>query len=148
MMLAHVFGCKVSDGLPAIVTSPGRSGCRYWRWLPRVRDSSQPATSICLIASRTLTGIVEPYDHRGHVRWGIHAAAGRRPRRLVLAREGRTTPVTAVRDRPQRHADDALSRTVRRRDPASLTGHGVRLVLLSAPRSELRLGCCAAGRWG
>src|SRR5215204_5339435 len=56
MMLAQVFGCKESDGLPAIVTSPGRSGCRYWRWLPRVRASSQPSASIRLIASLTFTG--------------------------------------------------------------------------------------------
>src|SRR5215217_5388868 len=38
--LAQVFGCSVSDGLPAIVTSPGRFGCLYCPWLPRVRASS------------------------------------------------------------------------------------------------------------
>src|SRR5262249_3884393 len=55
MMDAHVFGCKVSEGLPATVTTPGRFGCLYWRWLPRVRVSSHPAASICFIACRTLT---------------------------------------------------------------------------------------------
>jgi len=48
--------CKASDGLPATVTTPGRSAWRYWRWLPRMRASSQPAASMRLIASRTLTG--------------------------------------------------------------------------------------------
>jgi hypothetical protein len=32
--------------LPAILTSRGRPGCRYCRWLPRVRESSHPAASI------------------------------------------------------------------------------------------------------
>ena len=69
MMDAQVFGCKVSDGLPAIVTTPGRSVCRYCRWLPRVRASSQPAASMRLMASRTLTATPRPYadatDHSG-----------------------------------------------------------------------------------
>src|SRR5829696_8702748 len=55
-MLAQVFGCSVSDGLPAIMTSPGRSACLYCRCLPRVRASSQPAPSTRRIASLTLTG--------------------------------------------------------------------------------------------
>src|ERR1043165_9071241 len=43
-MLAQVLG-RLPAGLPAIVTSPGRFGCLYCRWLPRVRASSQPAAS-------------------------------------------------------------------------------------------------------
>ena len=46
MMLTQVFGCKDSEGLPAIVTYPGRFGCRNWRWLPRVCESSQPGLAV------------------------------------------------------------------------------------------------------
>ena len=95
-MLAQVLGCKVSDGLPAIVTRPGRSGCRYWRWLPRVRASSQPAASMRLIASLTLTGTRAPYDGRrtfsavpGAARtYPAHPAQPRR-RQSSAARQGR-----------------------------------------------------------
>lgn len=53
-ILAHVPGGRSSPGLPAIVTVPGLTGCRYWRWLPRVRTNRQPSRSIRRIASRTL----------------------------------------------------------------------------------------------
>jgi hypothetical protein len=36
MMEAQVFGCKVSDGFPAIVTTPGRLGWRHWNSMLRV----------------------------------------------------------------------------------------------------------------
>jgi hypothetical protein len=38
-MDAQVIGCKVSEGLPVTATTPGRLGCRYRRWFPRVRES-------------------------------------------------------------------------------------------------------------
>ena len=54
MMLFHVPGGTSTLSLPAIVTFPGFTGCRYWRWLPRVVMRRQPSRSTARIASRTL----------------------------------------------------------------------------------------------
>ena len=54
MMLAHVPLGRSSLGLPAMVTVPGFSGCRYWRRLPLVRASCHPSRSTRRIASRTV----------------------------------------------------------------------------------------------
>ncbi len=47
-------GARSLLGRPAIVTRPGRVGCRYCRWLPRVRTQVQPSASTRRMASRTL----------------------------------------------------------------------------------------------
>ncbi len=56
-MLFHVPGGKSSPGFPGTVTRPGLSGCLNWRWLPLVRTSRHPSSSINCMASLTL-GIV------------------------------------------------------------------------------------------
>ena len=52
-ILRHVPGGSSSDGCPAIVTTPGRTGCLSWRWLPRVRTTTQPCSLSSSRASRT-----------------------------------------------------------------------------------------------
>ena len=53
MMLAQVPRGRSSLSLPAMVTVPGLSGCRYWRWLPLVRTSDHPCCFSKRITSRT-----------------------------------------------------------------------------------------------
>src|SRR6516164_3390156 len=42
-ILFSVPGARSSDGLPATVTRPGRTGCLYCRWLPRVATKNHPS---------------------------------------------------------------------------------------------------------
>ena len=52
-MLAQVPRGRSSLSLPAMVTVPGLSGCRYWRWLPLVRTSDHPCCFSKRITSQT-----------------------------------------------------------------------------------------------
>src|SRR4051794_12079435 len=56
-MLFKVPGATSSPGCPGTVTVPGFAGCRYCRWLPRVRSSFHPSFSSILITSRIFGGI-------------------------------------------------------------------------------------------
>src|SRR4051812_26109790 len=85
MMLTPGLRAQGVRRLPAIVTRPGLVGCRYWRWLPRVRESCQPSASIRRMASRTLIATLEPYESccprsGGAERAGV-SARGRLPGR-------------------------------------------------------------------
>ena len=55
-MDAQVFGFSSSLIFPGIVTRPGRCGCLYCRWLPRVPTCSHPAARTRRSASRTVMG--------------------------------------------------------------------------------------------
>ena len=59
-MLAHVPAGRSSPGFPGMVTVPGLTGCRYWRWLPLVRTMCHPSRSMRRMASLTL-GITQPF---------------------------------------------------------------------------------------
>jgi hypothetical protein len=54
-MLFNAPGAKLSDGLPAMVTRYGFTGCLNCRWLPLVATWIQPSSPISSIASRTFT---------------------------------------------------------------------------------------------
>ena len=73
---------KSLPGLPGIVTSPGLEGCLYWRWLPRVRLSTHPSSSMSLSISRTFTR-------------SLHLSAGRGPS-LPSCRDSRVVLSTAL----------------------------------------------------
>jgi len=61
LTLAKVPEARSSPGLPAMVTTPGFAGCQNCRWLPRVRTSTQPSSSMSRMTSRTFTAsIVHP----------------------------------------------------------------------------------------